>query len=193
MFAKKLRQSPIACFVTVAFWAILATHAAHAAASRQDLNGLDAVFDADPSLAIDLTGHPQLLSSASFMAVHPALHAYLAAHPDLRSALLAHPAILATREQKFMAADVGRKDRNGHIVTRAAVDWFDGFLDQHAEIEASLRRNPDEIDSPSITAAAPALATFLSNNPAFAAAFKTHPGVFLSHADALASAGETAQ
>lgn len=150
------------------------------AAGPLQLTAFDALLDSDRSLAIDLTGHPALLRSTSFLDAHPALSAYFKAHPEVQSALAADPALLVFRERRFFAAGINEADTSGNRLKRTSIDSLDSYLEGHTDLARALRQDPTAVDSPEIMKAHPALAQLLSQDPAFARSFKLHPGAFLN-------------
>jgi hypothetical protein len=151
-------------------------------ANRLDMSSFDALLDGNRSLAIDLTGHPGLLQSASFLAAHQALSAYFKSHPEVQAQLVANPNILIARERRFIAAGTIETDAAGNRVKRISIDWFDGYLEVHPELERALRQSPSLIDDPETLARNPSVAQLLKQDPAFSRSFKLHPGAYLNRA-----------
>ena len=131
---------------------------------------LDSVLDANPNLGQLFRSNPRRIIEPSVIAKFPALQAVFKQNPDLMPAIGRYFNAFQQREFRFAYGQAGTVS-----VPRAAVDWFDDYMNSTPSVATTLRKTPTAIDSVSDQV----LQTFLKTYPEFSDIFKKHPGVFL--------------
>jgi hypothetical protein len=149
----------------------------------------DQFLDSHPAIARELDRNPSLVSNKEYLTNHPELQEYLQSHPAINQELVAHPDAFMSAEERYDrsgdqarlygAGSVGMRSGD-HDTTSAELRSFDGFLNDHPELEEQLRAHPTMINSKAFLSNHPELQSYLTRNPSVAEELKENPEAFMN-------------
>jgi hypothetical protein len=145
--------------------------------TQQELQQLDVVLDASPTIGHLFRATPVKLVDPSVIAKYPSLQTLFKQNPDLLISIVRYKNAFQQREFRFAYGEAGTQ-----VVPRTAVDWFDAYLVSTPDIAKTLRESPSAIDDPSVVGET-GVHSFLQSYPMFSQAFKKHPSVYLVSPD----------
>src|SRR5262245_60811814 len=140
--------------------------------TRQELLNFDRFLDSHQAIEQDLKKKPALVSDPAYLSAHPDLKEFLSTHPGVREEIHENPRGFMNREQRF--------DKSGRDITRQELQNFDGFLDQHPNIEQDLKKNPKLLNDATYLSAHPDLKQFLDTHPGVRAEASENPRIFMN-------------
>jgi len=149
--------------------------------TRQELLNFDRFLDSHSAIEQDLKKNPALVNDAAYLNAHPELREFLQTHAGVREEIRENPQGFMNREQRF--------DRSGRDITRQELQNFDGFLDQHPNIEQDLKKNPKLVNDANYLSAHPDLKQFLATHPGVRAEASENPRIFMNREERFENAG----
>jgi GrpB-like predicted nucleotidyltransferase (UPF0157 family) len=138
--------------------------------TRGQLDDYNRFADAHPEIAEQLRKDPNLLRDQQYVGNHPALQDYLRDHPEIRDEMVQNPAAFERRDENFdRRQDVSRED----------LDNFNRWRDNHPEVAARLRDNPELVRDHDFLDQHPDFRDYLQQNPGVQKGLTDHPDAFL--------------
>ena len=131
-----------------------------------DIAQFDAFLDAHAEIDSQLRANPSLLTNAEYLEAHPQLQMFINQHPQVQTQIGRNSSFFMERERRFDARERNPRGQNPNPdLTREQVATLDRFLDNHQDIDQTLRKNPWLIRNAQYLQEHPELQTFLNQHP----------------------------
>ena len=150
--------------------------------TRAELASFDSFLDNHREIAEQIRKNPSLVNSEEFVRTHPALRDYLQAHPGVREEIRENPNAFMRAENRF---DRREDARNGNRpgadrdITRAELQSFSTFLDNHRKLADELRKDPSLVNNKEYVENHPELATYLRYHTSVSEELSENPNAFM--------------
>ena len=153
---------------------------------RQQLAEMDRFLDSHPDVDAQLRKQPDLILNQTYLSQHQDLQAFINDHPQLKEEFRENPNYFMYRENRYDAATSGRSNPSPRErtnpnpdLTRRELAEMDRFLDNHPDIDAQLRKQPDLILNQTYLSQHQDLQAFVNEHPELKEEFRENPNYFM--------------
>ena len=146
---------------------------------KQQLAEMDRYLDSHPDVDAQLRKKPDLILNQTYLSQHRDLEAFINEHPQLKEEFRENPNYFMNRENRYDAATAGRSTFSNPDLRRRQLAEMDRFLDNHPEIDAQLKKQPDLILNQTYLNQHKDLQAFVNDHPQLKEEFRENPNYFM--------------
>jgi hypothetical protein len=146
---------------------------------KQQLAEMDRYLDSHPDVDAQLRKKPDLILNQTYLSQHRDLEAFINEHPQLKEEFRENPNYFMNRENRYDAATSGRSTFSNPDLRRRQLAEMDRFLDNHPDIDAQLKKQPDLILNQGYLNQHKDLQAFVNDHPQLKEEFRENPNYFM--------------
>ena len=146
---------------------------------KQQLAEMDRYLDSHPDVDAQLRKKPDLILNQTYLSQHRDLEAFMNEHPQLKEEFRENPNYFMYRENRYDAATSGRSTFSNPDLRRQQLAEMDHFLDNHPDIDAQLKKQPDLILNQTYLNQHQDLQAFVNDHPQLKEEFRENPNYFM--------------
>jgi hypothetical protein len=146
---------------------------------KQQLAEMDRYLDSHPDVDAQLRKKPDLILNQTYLSQHRDLETFINEHPQLKEEFRENPNYFMYRENRYDAATSGRSTFSNPDLRRQQLAEMDRFLDNHPDIDAQLKKQPDLILNQTYLNQHKDLQAFVNEHPQLKEEFRENPNYFM--------------